>query len=233
MNKVALISIIIILESSNIAFGQYKGQLRDYDYLSMTEELKNGRYSQVIDTNQKKAKNLYYADSQKIIEDELLSTLSISPRRDKIALVKTDSRLCDATDSSNAYLVTMYKLWFVDLNTRQAKVLLTSDDVDNDGIYAPSFSPDGNWIAFETFDPEGHSPLTTAKVWIINVSNYGVENIILPEPYNHFSSWHKGWTNNNELIVYGLKIEHVSGKWKDIDVEFIFNCYSKTIKPIN
>lgn len=58
---------------------------------------------------------------------------------------------------------------------------------------AVAWSPKASLVAFETFDCEGHSPLTTRHVWVVRRDGTGRKEVLLPQPLTPFSTRIDSW----------------------------------------
>jgi hypothetical protein len=163
--------------------------------------------------------NSYYSDSSlvKAHADDLLGNLGISRNREKIVLVR------DYNDH--------YELWQINLNSKHAVMLAKTND-KNFEINQPSWSPDGKWIAFNTFSLGGHSPATTDQTWIVDSSGNGLQHIVLPNPYNKFSNYIIKWEGRHILIIKGVAMKFIDGKWNDLEKKFSYDCESKIVRTI-
>jgi len=59
----------------------------------------------------------------------------------------------------------------------------------------------GTLLAFETYDLEGHSPLTTSHVWVVRRDGSGLVEISLPSPNERFSTQLERWLDDNTVLV--------------------------------
>lgn len=171
------------------------------------------------------------AELKKLVENEILETIAISPRKDKIALVEKNDRFIERSDETEAYEETKYSLWLLEVDTRQIRCLVRPQDVNNDGVNIPSFSPNGEWIAFGSFDKDGHSPMTTSHTWIVDTAGYTIECVKISSPFDHSSNWPNKWIGDDKLVVRGIRMQYVDHSWKDIESDFIYDCRTKKIEP--
>ena len=75
------------------------------------------------------------------------------------------------------------------------------------GAANPVWSPNSNLIAFTSYNLEGHSPLTTAHVWIVKPDGSEGRRIILPEPDARFSTFSPAWISDKVLQVRDLVLQ--------------------------
>ncbi len=176
--------------------------------------------------------NFEYNDSSiiKAHADELLNDLGISKNKDKIALVRKEREhylVHNRTEQVKWF--TQYELWLINLKTKHAVMLVKTND-KNFGIHHPTWSPDGKWIAFNTFSIEGHSPMTTGQTWIVDSSGNELLHLILPNPYNKFSNDIIKWEGRHLLIIKGVAMKFIDGKWNDLENKYSYDCESKIVK---
>lgn len=91
------------------------------------------------------------------------------------------------------------ELWIVRPDRSAVKV---SRLADGEGVRENfTWSPDGSLLAFETYDLEGHSPLTMFHVWVVNRDGSGLAEVILPSPNERFSTHFNEWIDDNTVRV--------------------------------
>lgn len=73
----------------------------------------------------------------------------------------------------------------------------------DEGVMSASWSPDSTLVAFVSYNLAGHSPMTTAHVWIAQSNGRGLRRVVLPSPYERFSTYSPKWKTNDSLIVTG------------------------------
>ncbi len=64
-----------------------------------------------------------------------------------------------------------------------------------------ALSPTASLLAFEIFDCEGHSPLTTRHVWVERANGKGRKEVLLPIPLAIFSTHTGGWVSPGTIRV--------------------------------
>jgi hypothetical protein len=64
-----------------------------------------------------------------------------------------------------------------------------------------AWSPHGELLAFEAYDLEGHSPLTTSHVWVLRRDGSGLADVTLPPPNQRFSTRLDKWLDDNTLSI--------------------------------
>jgi len=70
-----------------------------------------------------------------------------------------------------------------------------------------AWSPDGSWLAFETFDLNGHSPMTTTHVRIARTDGTGLAEVRLPGPNQRFSTYLERWEAPGTLRIRATLLE--------------------------
>src|SRR6185437_1970843 len=79
------------------------------------------------------------------------------------------------------------------------------------------WSMDGSLLAFEIYNRDGHSPLTTTHARISRQDGTGMEEITLPPPNQQFSTYILQWTDSDTLLVAAMLPE------KENEIHYIFN----------
>ena len=96
----------------------------------------------------------------------------------------------------------------------------------NDAISNISWSSDEKYTAFETYNIDGHSPLTTSHVWVYKVGETGLHKILQPSPNERFSTLDPVWKSNDSLIVTGASID-------GNPIKYIYNAAAGKIVKLN
>jgi Tol biopolymer transport system component len=154
--------------------------------------------------------------------------IGISPAKDKIAIVRTKWDYKMFHEPGRDHLEVNYFLWAVDLKSGAVKVLAKFNNTDV-GIVRPEWSSDGKWITFGTFSVGGHSPGTTARIWIVDSAGNDLQKIELPAPFNRFSSCFLSWDGENRIVIQGEAESVENGQWITTKKKFIFDCETKKI----
>lgn len=190
-------------------------------------------------SNSKKIKSKYAIDTVSLKRKEQLIDIGISPLKDKIAIVRNKFINPQNYDREvEAPWKIIYELWVIDLFSENTKFLAKFETTDtkhntDPRIDYPSWSPDGEWIAFQTSSMGGHSPGTTTKTWVVDSSGNNLKKIELPRPYNNFSNCMISWQKKHDLIISGFSMKYHGNKWKDTTANFIYDCKSQVVKTIS
>ena len=70
------------------------------------------------------------------------------------------------------------------------------------------WSPGGAYFAFEAFDRDGHSPMTTTHVWIVNADGKTPKQVRLPAPNEHLSTQLAGWIGDDSVRIRSTLLDH-------------------------
>lgn len=70
------------------------------------------------------------------------------------------------------------------------------------------WSHDGKLVAFEEYNTQGHSPLTTNHVWVVKSDGTGLTEVLLPKPNERFSTYDPAWKTDDSLIVTALTLDN-------------------------
>src|SRR5881296_3528082 len=119
------------------------------------------------------------------------TNLVVSPRGDKAV---------SCSDEGGAS-----QIWLVSLpaNTR----LLVARLDPGDGVRNISWSPDGRWFAFESYNLDGHSPMTTSHVWLAQSDAAVSLQLALPPPNERYSTYVDRWITGDTLRVRSTLLE--------------------------
>lgn len=155
---------------------------------------------------QKAVDNLILNGSQQTVEG-----LIVSPDKKKILLIiNRDERP---------------ELWVLNVDgTGKQKISKLRKD---EGVMSPIWSPDGALIAFVSYNLAGHSPMTTMHVWVVRSDGSGLKRVILPKPYERFSTYSPEWKTNEILILKAVTVageirytyNYKTGKMEKLDLE--------------
>ncbi len=141
---------------------------------------------------------------EKIIRGDTIST---SPGKDFILLTK------ETGAGTN--------VWIIKSSSSSGKNLLLLRSGQKIGTAA--WNPPGGLAAFEIYNSEGHSPLTTAHVWVVRYDGSGLREVLLPSPDERFSTSNPRWTKGGQLEVTGASLTGNNDK-------YLFNYADGTIK---
>ncbi len=103
------------------------------------------------------------------------------------------------------------ELWIVPLRSvrRRIKVSRLQPGEAVDANFA--WSTKGTLLAFETYNAEGHSPMTTSHVWVVRADGSGLREVILPSPNERRSTHIDRWTDDDSLRVLSTPLESERG----------------------
>ncbi len=87
-----------------------------------------------------------------------------------------------------------------------------------------SWSPDGRLVAFESFDLEGHSPMTTTHVWVVEAGSGALREVKLPPPNERFSTYFEGWVDKETLRLRATLLERPE------DLYFLYSCAAGEVR---
>lgn len=116
------------------------------------------------------------------------------------------------------------ELWIKKVNgTGKKKIVCLEKD---EGVTSVTWSPDSKLIAFVSYNLLGHSPMTTTHVCVIRPDGSGLKKVILPKPYERFSTCNPVWKTNETLIVRAMTLyEH--------QVKYMYTYKSGKIEVLN
>jgi|GEM_PF-6289584 len=112
-------------------------------------------------------------------------------------------------------------LWIIALG-RQTKAQASSLALDA-GATNPKWSPDSQFIAFESYNLEGHSPMTTNHVWVVDRDGANSRQLRPPPPNEHFSTYIDKWVGPGVLQIRSTQIGLPH------DVFYLYNCKTGSI----
>ncbi len=87
------------------------------------------------------------------------------------------------------------------------------------------WSPDSALFAFQTFDPSGHSPMTTSRVWVVSAASIEARELKLPPPNERFSMYLEGWVGNDMVKLRSTLLDRPE------DVFFVYSYPTNAIHP--
>jgi hypothetical protein len=115
------------------------------------------------------------------------------------------------------------ELWIVGPGEQTIKVgHLSPGEGVNDNF---AWSPSRSLLAFETYDLEGHSPLTTSHVWVVRRDGTGLVAVVLPSPNERFSTHLAEWRKDGILIIRAMLL---SG-----DASYTFSYATREVRPLS
>ena len=117
-----------------------------------------------------------------------------------------------------------YELWLAALSAAH-KIKISFIDAGNN-INSASLSPDGKLIAFESDNSEGHSPLTTSRVWVMQSNGAELRQITQPEPNQRFSTFDPKWNPDGTLTIRGMTLTSSDG------IKYLYDYYSNKIEEL-
>ena len=131
-----------------------------------------------------------------------------------------------SNDKNHLLLVTKTKtgneIWLASLHAFH-NIKITSIGLD-ENINSASLSPDGKLIAYQSDNIEGHSPLTTSHVWVMQVDGTDLRMISQPEPNQRFSTFDPKWNSDGTLSFKGMTLTSSSG------VKYLYDYYKNKIE---
>lgn len=100
------------------------------------------------------------------------------------------------------------ELWVMEMDGTQKRQL--SQLGKDEGVKSAVWSPNGELIAFVTYNLGGHSPLTSTHVWVVRYDGSGLKKVTLPKPNERFSTYDPQWKDNETLIVKAITLPNFS-----------------------
>jgi WD40 repeat protein len=97
------------------------------------------------------------------------------------------------------------QVWLVSLPTNTR--LFVARLAPGDGVRNISWSPDGRWFAFESYNLDGHSPMTTSHVWLAQSDAAVSRKLALPPPNERFSAYVDRWIDSGTLRIRSTLLE--------------------------
>ena len=119
------------------------------------------------------------------------TNLVVSPRGD---------RAVSCSDEGGAF-----QIWSVSLPTSTR--MLVARIAPGDGVRNISWSPDGRCFAFETYNLDGHSPMTTSHAWLALSGAAATRELTLPFPNERFSTYVDRWIDSDTLRIRSTLLE--------------------------
>lgn len=116
------------------------------------------------------------------------------------------------------------ELWIAAHRTAHNIKVLALDADEN--INSASLSPDGKLITFESDNIEGHSPLTTSHVWVMQIDGTDLRQITQPEPNQRFSTFDPKWNSDGTLTIRGMTLTSSNA------IKYLYDYYSNKIEEI-
>lgn len=89
-----------------------------------------------------------------------------------------------------------------------------------------TWSPEGKYVAFVTYNISGHSPVTTTHTWIMDALRGKAGKIVLPNPYSRFSTFSPRWGGDDSLFVKALVL---SNQGDAIEREYVYIGNAKSV----
>jgi len=80
------------------------------------------------------------------------------------------------------------------------------------------WSPNGHFFAFEAYDPNGHSPMTTTHVWVVNADGTVPKEVRLPAPNEHLSTQLAGWIGDDSVRIRSTLLERPEDVFFDYQI---------------
>jgi hypothetical protein len=87
-----------------------------------------------------------------------------------------------------------------------------------------TWSPDGRLAAFETYNSDGHSPMTTTHVQVLDPYSGGLQEVRLPPPNERYSTHFVEWAGNDILRIRSTLLDRPE------DHFFVYYCHTGEIR---
>ncbi len=116
------------------------------------------------------------------------------------------------------------ELWIMEMDKTQKRQL--SKLGKDEGVKSAVWSPDGELIAFVSYNLGGHSPMTTTHVWVVRYDGSGLKKVTLPKPNERFSTYDPQWKDNETLIVKAITLPDLS------ESKYLYSYRTEKIKKI-
>lgn len=131
-------------------------------------------------------------DKEKLLADLMASDYLVSPDKTQVAFPGVIYPMYGPSSVHNST-----GAGIVDLSSGNVQYLkqFNSSDVR---LY---WSPDSQLLAIEVFDIDGHSPMTTTHVWVGKTSGQGLQEIVLQNLNQRFSTHFQKWANNTTVVI--------------------------------
>jgi len=139
---------------------------------------------------------------------------SVSGYNQQLPMVEHRGQLILSPDKKKALSIIIRKgrpeLWVMKADGSDGRKIsrLRKDE----GVMTPVWSPDGKLIAFVSYNLFGHSPMTTTHVWVVLPDGQGLRKIILPKPYERFSTYSPEWKTDETVIFRAMTLTDTSGQ---------------------
>ncbi len=115
-------------------------------------------------------------------------------------------------------------LWITDReNTFSNKVINLGDE---DGVKSINWSPNSLYLALVVYNLEGHSPLTSAHIWVCGSMGRDVTEIKPLPPNERLSSFDPRWASGSILIFRAMTLTSAAGQ------KYSYNAETKKIQLI-
>lgn len=128
------------------------------------------------------------------VSDQASERLVVSPNKKKILLIRSQTGQTE--------------LWIMKVDgTWKKKITKLRED---EGAMSIVWSPDGELIAFVSYNLMGHSPMTTTHVWVVQCDGRDLRKVTLPKPNDRFSTYEPEWKTNEILIFKAITLDDPS-----------------------
>ena len=137
-------------------------------------------------------------------------SVSFSPQKDRgVAVINEKGRA---------------QLWMISVaDNRRSLVMQLERGEDARDI---RWSPGGRFFAFEAYDPDGHSPMTTTHVWVVNAEGKDPKEVRLPAPNEHLSTQLAGWIGDDSARIRSTLLDRPE------DVFFVYRATGRLEGPV-
>jgi dipeptidyl aminopeptidase/acylaminoacyl peptidase len=112
-------------------------------------------------------------------------SVSFSPQKDRgIAIINEKGRT---------------QLWMISVAGNRSSLVMQLEAGED--VRDISWSPGGQYFAFEAFNPAGHSAMTTTHVWVVDADGKTPKEVLLPSPNQHLSTRLVGWIGEDSVRI--------------------------------